>query len=365
VYTCNLATTTRNLLLYLFLPFHLSTRAIWTDESTQFGDGLLSLDIGIDPVVRELFPELPSDFPAFPVWNASTLRWHTRMDLPLRIYGTTFMARPDSGCEDNIVDERMVAALGIYVDRSASNQKIFRMANGRSAQAVGMASVTCYFPNEPWKELQTQFYVFARLNTPMIVGLSFLDDTQTLVENRHRLQPRESSSRGPFKVSRVNRPKRWLRCLVNCAPVLANPDTGSDIDLMSLEYVKKRGFQWQPIEADESIVEFADGSTAQLSGKLVASVAICSDPFATETMTFYILENLTCDMLFGEDFLQMKDVFRLHTTALTSHEMDMSIADANTILWQRKREARFLRFFSTGRVNEPNAQGKHTILTAI
>ena len=78
-------------------------------------------------------------------------------------------------------------------------------------------------------------------------------------------------------------------------------------------------------------------------------------------MTFYILENLTCDMLFGEDFLQMKDVFRLHTTALTSHEMDMSIADANTILWQRKGEARLLRIFSGGRGNEPNAQGKHDI----
>ncbi|PMD66942.1 uncharacterized protein K444DRAFT_2526 [Hyaloscypha bicolor E] len=287
------------------------------------------------------------------------------MDLPLTIYGATFMARPDSGCEDNIVDEHTVAALGLYIDRSASNQKIFRMANGRSARAVGLTSVSCYFPNEPWKELQIQFYVFARLNTPMIIGLSFLDDTQTLVENRHRLQPRTSSCRGPFKVSRLNRPKRWLKCLVDLAPVLANPDTGSDIDLMSLAYVQKRGFEWQPVEPEESTVEFADGSTAQLSGKLVASLAICSDVFSTETMTFYVLENLTCDMLFGEDFLQMKEIFRPHTTALTTHEVDMSISDANTILWQKKAEARLLGFFSDGIGNERSSQrqGKGAILT--
>ncbi len=62
-------------------------------------------------------------------------------------------------------------------------------------------------------------------------------------------------------------------------------------------------------------------------------------------MTFYVLEDLTCDILFGENFLHPNDIFQKHQTALGTCDGD-GFSDANTIFWHRKGERHLSRLLS-------------------
>jgi hypothetical protein len=256
----------------------------------------------------------------------------------MMVHGSIIYSRPDTGCEENIMQAELASGLGLKIDKSTKHRRIFRIANGRNVQAVGLVSTKCYFSNELWRELDVDFYVFSHLVTQIIMGMSFLDTTKTLVDNRHRLRIRKSLRRRPFRVSRLNNPRRRLPCFVASFPALANPDTGSDVDLMSLSYVTSRGFLIEDVEDEEANVEFADGSTARLTGKVKVDIALDSKDFVKENMTFYVLENLTCDILLGEDFIFGKDVFQKYQQYFIMDEKERLGSEVSTIIWQKKAE---------------------------
>ena len=162
-----------------------------------------------------------------------------RVDLPMIIQGSTIISRPDSGSEDNIIAADVLSMLNLNMDTAPEHRKEFRVANGRSVWALGRIMVTCAFAKDRTLELHCTFYVFANLTSSLIMGMPFLDETQTLVKYQYRFQPRTIPSFGPLQLSSLNNPRRRLYCLVNSPPKLANADTGSEIDLMSLEYVLK------------------------------------------------------------------------------------------------------------------------------
>jgi hypothetical protein len=197
------------------------------------------------------------------------------------------------------------------------------------------------FARETGTTIQCSFYVFQFLITPIIMGMAFLDSSKTLSANRHRLQPRLYQPRRPFRVCSLNNPKRRLRCLAESIPALANADTGSEIDLISPEYTAKRGFMLQDIENDESLVQFADGSTSQLSGKVTISIIVNPSSKLTRTTCLYVLHGLKCDILLGEVFLNETNVFESYGTEFEMQESD-GHSDINTIVWLNKLE----RFFS-------------------
>ena len=103
------------------------------------------------------------------------------------------------------------------------------------------------------------------------MGMPFLDETQTLVKYQHRFQPRVIPKYRPIQLNSLNSPRRRLYCLVESQPELANADTGSDLDLMSLDYVLKRGFSMTAVGLSSSTIQFADGSTSELEGKVSVS----------------------------------------------------------------------------------------------
>jgi hypothetical protein len=289
--------------------------------------------------------------------DRDTLRWHTKMDLPLLIRGSILQARPDTGCGENIISSSLASKFGLFIDRREEHRKEFRVANGGVIRAISLASVSGYFPDE-WREMRLEFYVFPTLITQIVMGMSFLEKTGTLIENRHRLRPRKLFRTGPFQVSRLSCPKRWVRCMAESLPALAIPDTGSDIDLMSLAYVAKRGFEVKAIDESDSMVQFADGSTALLSGSVTVSLAICSDSFLEELKTFYVLQDLTCDILLGKEFLYSKKIFENHGTAFTSGQTGDFSSEANTILWKKKPESRLARLLFSRGGKESTASGK-------
>ena len=240
----------------------------------------------------------------------------------------------------------LVLQLQLPINTSLEYQREFQLGNGNTIKALGVVITECSFAKEPAVQLQCLFYVFRTLIAPLIMGMSFLGETKTLSENRHRLQPRASIPRGLFELCSINNPRRRLACLAESQPALANADTGSEVDLISLAYVRKRNFCITPIAEQESMVQFADGSVSLLVGKVILSI-ILGNLFGRKLkVVFYVLQNLTCDLLLGEDFLNETNAFQTYEKDFSNTDDENKLVEINTIVWLNAAEKFLGRCFS-------------------
>ena len=256
-----------------------------------------------------------------------------RVDLPMIIQGSTIISRPDSGSEENIIASDVLTMLDLKMDNAPEHRKEFRVANGKPVWALGRIMVKCSFAKDRTLDFYCTFYVFQNPTSALIMGMPFLDETQTLVKHQYRLQPRAISSFRPIQLSSLNSPRKRLYCLVDSQPKLANADTGSEIDVMSLEYTLRRGFSMTAVDLSTSTVQFVDGSTSELVGKVSVVIVLGTPEGPRVTTTFYVLDGLTCDILFGEDFLDKTTAFKTYRDAFSVIECDNDAAEVNGIVW--------------------------------
>lgn len=133
--------------------------------------------------------------------------------------------------------------------------------------------------------MEVVFYICTDLadHIQVILGRVFLDDTESLTKNRHRLVNRTSAA------ARLVRPRLMrltedespttLQMAVflnsNSEPSLGNVDTGAEVEVIFPACVKKLGFCVRDLQrSDHQAVQFVDGSVQKLSGKVVVKVSI-------------------------------------------------------------------------------------------
>jgi hypothetical protein len=117
---------------------------------------------------------------------------------------------------------------------------------------------------------------------------------------------------------------------------MANPDSGSEVDLVSPEFCRKNNLPISRLDG-VSKVQFADGSIATLLGKTEMRVFMGLQQTDIFERTFYVLEDLTCDALFGEDFLDVLDPFNTYNHALLVEVGDF-LSEVSTIVWMNNFE---------------------------
>ena len=261
------------------------------------------------------------------------------VDLPMIIHGSIIISRPDSGSEDNIIAVDVVSALKLKMDSAPEHRKKFRVANGKSVWALGQIVIKCAFAKDRTLELCCTFYVFQNLTSGLIMGMPFLDETQTLVKHQHRFQPRFNPLYGPIQLNSLNSPRRRLYCLVESEPELVNADTGSDLDIMSLDYVLKRRFSMTAVGLSNSTIQFADGSISELEGKVSVSIVLGPPEGLGTLNTFYVLDGLTSDIILGEEFLDKTTAFETYRDAFSFIDCDNDTAEVNGIIWFNKLES--------------------------
>ena len=273
--------------------------------------------------------------------NEETARLRSIMglDLPMIIKGSTIISRPDSGAENNIIAMDVLSALNLKMDTAPKHRKMFRLANGKSVWALGRVVILCAFAKNRTLELCCTFYVFQNLTSQLIMGMPFLDETQTLVKYRYRFQPRIIPMYRPIQLNSLNSPRRRLYCLVDSQPELANADTGSDLNVMSLDYMKRRGFAMTAVGLSSPTIQFADGSTSELEGRVSVSIVLGPPEGPGTFTTFYVLDGLTSDIILGEDFLEKTTAFETYRDAFSIIDCDDDAAEVNGIIWFNKVES--------------------------
>jgi len=254
------------------------------------------------------------------------------------------MACPDTGSHENIVPLALATRLGLHIDRDLldDGDRAFALANGKVVQSLGIASLRCAFGapgvvnSASAETAELVAHVFESLAVPAIIGAAFLEETETFTKHRNRLVEELMPAMQSLRVSAVGKPRKGLICRLDTFVGCANADTGSDLDLVSPEFVQQRGLR---VKEGVEILQFADGSWGSTSGSIDVNFAIgnlnMERGFVTRgralDVEFFILGNLTSDILVGQDTLEELNVLGQNADLFIDSLPQPGLSDCNII----------------------------------
>jgi hypothetical protein len=103
------------------------------------------------------------------------------------------------------------------------------------------------------------------------------------------------------------------------------------MDLVSLEYANRRGWNVEKLGPDNGHVVLADGSIVKLAGYVDAWLDVGGK---LSRKTFYVLDRLQCDVLLGEETLRELDAFNEHESLFVDWDVVDSRAEFHAIKWK-------------------------------
>nr|KAK5447584.1 hypothetical protein LTR18_003165 [Exophiala xenobiotica] len=239
-------------------------------------------------------------------------RTSVRTQLSLKLQGHSHTALADTGAQENVMSAALAKKLHLDVQTDHLTTHSFENAVGKRMKVAGHATVDCRFSDEPHKPISMKFWILEKVVVPLIVGRRFLEETSCLTRFRYLLQRMNVFRNLSPRILHMEVPRLRLQCRVGDQLILANPDTGSDLDLMSASYFQQSNFRLQKLEHSLQSVEFADGSTARLSGFVRVPFAMGSGEQPIQLRDFYVLDGLTTDILLGNATLEDFDAFNAY-----------------------------------------------------
>jgi hypothetical protein len=290
----------------------------------------------------------------------SKLRW----DVPIVLKGAEVVACPDTGSEQNILSKEVATQLGILDQLDSSRSGRFVLGNGRDVQSLGAVDIEFTFAQEPEILLKCMFHVFESLIRPAILGGVFLRHTETLTKHRQRrLRQTPIQTSSLWQIMHIGVARERFECYVDNNLVDVRADTGSEMDLVSKDFVRKSSHRPRALQ-DRLPVEFADGSIGWISHQIFTrfSPDLEKPKSAWSGQWFYVLDDLPCEILLGEETLDRLNAFN-RETSFTMHTLDSDGIELCTIFWASHLERKMtaaLRFFEKGRPTKRknDAEGK-------
>jgi hypothetical protein len=273
--------------------------------------------------------------------TASSQMRRAKRYLPMIINGSKYRTVPDTGSLENVISADEVRRLRLNF---TGNIRQFVMGNGSTTTSLGSVSLKCAFAQGDSHTTFQQFNVIENLAVPVIMGKKFLDNSKTLTSYQHRLEVIYTMVKRTFRLLHLDRPRQLMRCYVNGSLVHANADTGAEMDIMSPSFALSNSLNIETLDEWERRVELADGSTAELSGKVRVSFDaydVCSSsPTKSKrhVRTFYLMEGLTSDVLLGEDALYDINAFTEHSDSFFESSDCDECPELNLITWFDHRE---------------------------
>lgn len=215
----------------------------------------------------------------------------------------------DTGAAKNIVDEATARRLSVPIHKGPEGLKSFVLASGKVVESIGCFKAHVSFVKGTPTATECVFYVLRKCAAPLIMGREFLGRTKTMtvgLENHFR--ERMATVRYPFRACYLGGTSSRLPCKVDGNFVLVNPDSGSEINVMSLTYAKKHGYYRKQSNRRLEVI-LGDGSKEQTLGAVTATVVLGGHIYLEE---FHILSGLPSDILLGEGILYETNAFSVY-----------------------------------------------------
>ena len=290
----------------------------------------------------------------------SKLKW----DVPIILKGAEVVACPDTGSEQNILSKEIATQLGILDQLDSSRSGTFVLGNGRDVQSLGAVDMELRFAQEPEILLKCMFHVFERLICPAILGGVFLRHTETLTKHhQRRLRQKSVPTSSLWQMIHIGAARERFRCYVDSNLVDVHADTGSEMDLVSKKFVRRSSHRPRALQ-EPLPVEFADGSVGWISHQIFTrfSPGLEQHESAWSGQWFYVLDDLPCEILLGEETLDRLNAFN-RETSFVMDILDPDGIELCTIFWASRLERKMdagLRFFGRSRTTKRknNAEGE-------
>lgn len=226
-------------------------------------------------------------------------------------------ARHDTGAErGNFIDKTLANNLELQIRQGKSDCKPFYLGNGKVVQSVGKVTATCAFAKETQTKVKCSFYVLEKLTAPLIMGSEFLEKTETMSLHTNRLENRfpDANSMPMLNfIGSTQASKRRFAASVDGRQTYINADSGSDLDLMSLDYVRDHNYEIDRRRECRKRVQFADSTIAETIGQVRATLTLKDG--GSYMKVFDVLPDLTSDVLLGEVSLDEIDAFTIHESS--------------------------------------------------
>ena len=229
--------------------------------------------------------------------NPATKRHY---EVPGNLNGAQVMAFLDTGAEESVIS--LDFAVRNKLDLQRDSQLKFQLPTGKVSRSVGTAYLPWQFANEP-KVFKISFSVLPECTHDVIIGGKFLKFTQTLTKFVHRIKTKLLPFRPRLGVKLLGSQRQRVRGSLDGERVVAVPDTGSDVMLVSTAYAKQRGFKISGQKDCRSELEFADGSRAFTRGLVKDVYWSFDDSNTSYQCDFHVLDNLSVDVVLSNDFL--------------------------------------------------------------
>jgi hypothetical protein len=278
-------------------------------------------------------------------------RENKRKVLRIVFDGNEHLACPDSGTEKNTILKDLANNLNLRILTGPKGIKEFRLGNGKCVSSVGRVHVPVELPGSSLGRKKRWFYVLQNCPVPLILGMPFLRQAEVLTVNRHLLEACPQEFSNISSLLWIGTPRQRMKCSLDGRNLYAVADTGSDLNFMSLDCAKRKGFYIDRRREARRRIKIGDGTEVETVGQVYVhnlgldwreaeteSLPPINDPRLpsasnTEALgkgpeefgaIFHILPGLPSDLIFGRDLLDETDAFNKCPELLSHQPMDDS-----------------------------------------
>ena len=114
----------------------------------------------------------------------------------------------------------------------------------------------------------------------------------------------------------------------------------------------KRGFAVEDTRVADSLIQLADGGFSDLLGKVCVAIKIGTEEETETWREFYILKDLTCNILLGEEFLESISAFQSYSKAFQLDDEGDRGCEINPIVWLKLSKAYLSRIIHTDNIEQ-------------
>jgi hypothetical protein len=199
-------------------------------------------------------------------------------ELPMIVEGREIRAQHDTDAvSGNFIARDLVGGLRLKILKEDDDYQQFSLGNRMGVQAVGRVSAVSAFARDSRTKMDCSLYVYKELVSPMIMGANFLEKAKTLPKFRHRLVDRVCHAM-PLPVLNLigstQQDKRHLASYIDDRPTWLNADSGSDLDVMSLDSAIMHRHYINSRPKCRKRVQLADTTAVEIVGQVQVTLTM-------------------------------------------------------------------------------------------
>lgn len=216
-------------------------------------------------------------------------------------------ALADTGAQSNFISQQFVEKLGIVSDDGIPRK--IELPGGKQVLSPGTVKVPFSFFGEV-KEYLLDCLIIPGCTSELILSGAFLRATKTLTTFKSRIKEKiRQIKKSTLRLNLVGNERQRLWGSLNNRSALALPDTGSDVMLVSADFAKKNKFEIDQDSQHRLELELAEGSRVFTTGIVRDAMWTFGDSSQSIYCDVYVLNHLSADVVFSNDFIFKHDVF--------------------------------------------------------